>query len=40
LAPGYRADLVAFEPSGVEVLETWVAGEPAREPHAVLAAGR
>jgi N-acetylglucosamine-6-phosphate deacetylase len=26
IAPGYRADLVAFEPSDVTVLETWVAG--------------
>ena len=28
LAPGYRADLVAFEPGGMRVYETWVAGEP------------
>ncbi len=27
LAPGYRADLVAFEPNEVQVLATWVAGE-------------
>jgi N-acetylglucosamine-6-phosphate deacetylase len=26
LAPGYRADLVAFDPIGLEVLDTWVAG--------------
>jgi N-acetylglucosamine-6-phosphate deacetylase len=26
LAPGYRADMVALDPIGVEVLETWVAG--------------
>jgi N-acetylglucosamine-6-phosphate deacetylase len=26
LAPGYRADMVALEGSGVEVLETWTAG--------------
>ena len=29
LAPGYRADLVAFDPIGLEVLDTWVAGEAA-----------
>jgi N-acetylglucosamine-6-phosphate deacetylase len=28
LAPGFRADMVAFEPVEVDVLETWVAGEP------------
>jgi N-acetylglucosamine-6-phosphate deacetylase len=28
LAPGYRADLVAFDPTDIQVLETWVAGEP------------
>jgi N-acetylglucosamine-6-phosphate deacetylase len=28
LAPGYRADIVAFEPGSVNVLETWVAGTP------------
>ena len=27
LAPGYRADLVAFEPTDLIVLATWVAGE-------------
>jgi N-acetylglucosamine-6-phosphate deacetylase len=26
LAPGYRADMVAFEPSSINVLATWVAG--------------
>jgi len=26
LAPGYRADLVALEPEGVDVFRTWVAG--------------
>jgi N-acetylglucosamine-6-phosphate deacetylase len=26
LAPGYRADLVAFDPAEVTVLATWVAG--------------
>jgi N-acetylglucosamine-6-phosphate deacetylase len=26
LAPGFRADMVAFEPDKVEVIETWVAG--------------
>ncbi len=29
LAPGFRADMVAFEPATVQVLETWVAGQPA-----------
>jgi N-acetylglucosamine-6-phosphate deacetylase len=28
IAPGYRADLVAFEPSGIKVHQAWVAGEP------------
>jgi N-acetylglucosamine-6-phosphate deacetylase len=27
LAPGLRADLVAFEPEGIAVLDTWVAGQ-------------
>lgn len=27
IAPGYRADLVAFEPDSMHVLETWVAGK-------------
>jgi N-acetylglucosamine-6-phosphate deacetylase len=26
LAPGYRADIVAFEPDTIDVVETWVAG--------------
>jgi N-acetylglucosamine-6-phosphate deacetylase len=26
LAPGYRADLVAFDPNDMTVLDTWVAG--------------
>jgi len=26
LAPGYRADMVALDPVGIEVLDTWVAG--------------
>jgi N-acetylglucosamine-6-phosphate deacetylase len=26
LAPGYRADLVAFDPNDMRVLATWVAG--------------
>jgi N-acetylglucosamine-6-phosphate deacetylase len=30
LAPGYRADMVALDPVGIEVLDTWVAGERAR----------
>ncbi len=29
LAPGYRADMVAFDPDGVRIHETWVAGEAA-----------
>jgi N-acetylglucosamine-6-phosphate deacetylase len=29
LAPGYRADLVALDPIGFEVLDTWVAGRAA-----------
>ena len=27
LAPGYRADIVAFEPDTIDVVETWVAGQ-------------
>jgi N-acetylglucosamine-6-phosphate deacetylase len=27
LAPGYRADMVAFDPDDISVVETWVAGE-------------
>jgi N-acetylglucosamine-6-phosphate deacetylase len=26
LAPGYRADIIALEPSDVNILATWVAG--------------
>jgi N-acetylglucosamine-6-phosphate deacetylase len=29
-APGYRADMVAFHPATVEVIETWVAGKASR----------
>ncbi len=29
LAPGYRADMVAFDPGKIEVIETWVAGRKA-----------
>jgi N-acetylglucosamine-6-phosphate deacetylase len=29
LAPAFRADMVAFEPVSIDVLETWVAGVPA-----------
>ncbi|HEX5957109.1 MAG TPA: amidohydrolase family protein, partial [Hyphomicrobiaceae bacterium] len=28
IAPGYRADLVAFDPRDIAVLGTWVAGAP------------
>ena len=28
IAPGYRADLVAFDPKDITVLATWVAGSP------------
>ena len=31
IAPGYRADLVAFDPDNIAVWETWVAGKPTRE---------
>ena len=31
IAPGYRADLAAFEPDDIKVLETWVAGKPSRD---------
>jgi N-acetylglucosamine-6-phosphate deacetylase len=30
LRPGYRADIVAFDPAGMRVLATWVAGEENR----------
>jgi N-acetylglucosamine-6-phosphate deacetylase len=29
LAPGFRADMVAFDPAHIQVLETWVAGQAA-----------
>jgi len=31
IAPGYRADMVAFDGSSIEVLETWVAGKRGRD---------
>lgn len=31
LAPGYRADIVAFEPGRLNVVETWLAGVPSGE---------
>jgi N-acetylglucosamine-6-phosphate deacetylase len=30
LAGGYRADMVAFHPDTVDVIETWVAGKASR----------
>jgi N-acetylglucosamine-6-phosphate deacetylase len=30
LAPGYRADMVAFHPEKMDVIETWVAGRPSQ----------
>ena len=27
LAPGYRADMVAFAPDTIDVVDTWVAGQ-------------
>jgi N-acetylglucosamine-6-phosphate deacetylase len=30
IAPGFRADLVAFDPSDMTVIATWVAGSPAQ----------
>jgi len=30
LAAGFRADMVAFHPEKIEVIETWVAGKPSR----------
>ena len=30
IAPGYRADLVAFHPREIQILETWVAGRSSR----------
>jgi N-acetylglucosamine-6-phosphate deacetylase len=32
IAPGYRADLVAFDPKDIEVYQVWVAGAPKRSP--------
>jgi N-acetylglucosamine-6-phosphate deacetylase len=29
LAPGYRADMVAFDPGSIEIYDSWVAGESA-----------
>jgi N-acetylglucosamine-6-phosphate deacetylase len=29
LAPGYRADMVAFDPDHIEIIDTWVAGDAA-----------
>jgi N-acetylglucosamine-6-phosphate deacetylase len=37
LAPGYRADVVAFKTPEIHVIETWVAGRPT---HSALAAAR
>ncbi|MEX0751922.1 MAG: N-acetylglucosamine-6-phosphate deacetylase [Xanthobacteraceae bacterium] len=31
LAPGYRADMVAFNPAKIDVIETWVAGATASD---------
>ena len=31
IAPGYRADMVAFDPHDIRILETWVAGKPSGE---------
>ena len=36
LAPGYRADMVAFEPSSINVLATWVAGVQMRDENAAI----
>jgi len=38
LAPGYRADFVAFEPQEINVIETWVAGASSAEAKAAAAA--
>ena len=29
IAPGYRADLVAFQPENIDIIATWVAGSEA-----------
>jgi N-acetylglucosamine-6-phosphate deacetylase len=39
LAPGFRADMVAFEPVEVRVLDTWVAGSPTERPEQARALG-
>jgi len=31
IAPGYRADLVAFDPLDIAIHQTWVAGQPMRD---------
>jgi N-acetylglucosamine-6-phosphate deacetylase len=30
-ARGYRADMVAFHPGTIDVIETWVAGKPSTD---------
>jgi N-acetylglucosamine-6-phosphate deacetylase len=32
LKPGFRADLVAFDPASIQILDTWVAGQATDEP--------
>jgi N-acetylglucosamine-6-phosphate deacetylase len=32
IAPGYRADLVAFDPKNIEIYQVWVAGTPKGSP--------
>jgi N-acetylglucosamine-6-phosphate deacetylase len=36
LAPGYRADMVAFEPGSINILATWVAGAGVRDETAAI----
>jgi N-acetylglucosamine-6-phosphate deacetylase len=36
LAPGYRADMVAFEPGSIKILATWVAGAGVRDETAAI----
>jgi N-acetylglucosamine-6-phosphate deacetylase len=31
LAPGYRADMVAFDPDSLQIYETWVAGQASHD---------